>query len=355
MTSALECINWEERLMKLKYNRRIALYGAGKYGENALKNIRDYLPHLKVICFIDDNKVRNSKAIDGVEILSLEEALGQGESFSILITNYYIRPVLEKMERYGFALEDVFFWEELLIEDIGKMELTENVEKLSQSYQNLADYQSKMIFRNMVEARDTKRLALLGRTCQSEQYFPEDIFLLGQDEVFVDAGAFDGDTILRFLDKTSFSYKYIYAFEPDIMNYNKMKERGFGSNIFLYNAGLYDENTELNFAANKGGSSNINVRGTDVIQAIKFDELELPNNQVTFVKMDIEGSELHALMGMAETIKKYKPKLAICIYHKFEDLWELPLYIKSLVPEYQLYIRNYTTYLDEIVLYAVVR
>ena len=56
---------------------------------------------------------------------------------------------------------------------------------------------------------------------------------------------------------------------------------------------------------------------------------------------------------MKETIKKYKPKLAICIYHKFEDLWELPMYIKELVPEYRLYMRNYTTYLDEIVLYAV--
>ena len=70
--------------------------------------------------------------------------------------------------------------------------------------------------------------------------------------------------------------------------------------------------------------------------------------------MDIEGSELKALEGMKQTIKKYKPKLAICIYHKFEDLWELPLYIKKLVPEYQLYIRNYTSYLDEIVLYAAI-
>ncbi len=69
--------------------------------------------------------------------------------------------------------------------------------------------------------------------------------------------------------------------------------------------------------------------------------------------MDIEGAELNALYGMEQTIKRCKPKLAICIYHKFEDLWELPLYIRKLVPEYKLYIRNYTTYLDEIVLYAV--
>ena len=91
-----------------------------------------------------------------------------------------------------------------------------------------------------------------------------------------------------------------------------------------------------------------------MIKVCSFDNLDVPDRNVSFVKMDIEGSERKALEGMKNTILKYKPKLAICVYHKFEDLWELPLYIKKLVPEYKLYIRNYTTYLDEIVLYATI-
>lgn len=165
-------------------------------------------------------------------------------------------------------------------------------------------------------------------------------------------GGYDGDTIEQFLKFSNGIYKHIYSFEPDPENYNKLLNRGYSDKITVYNAGLYRETTQLSFSANKGGSSKVEEEGTDIISVYKFDELDILDNKVTFIKMDIEGSELDALVGMEKTIKKWKPKLAICIYHKFEDLWELPLYIKSLVPEYKLYIRNYTSYLDEIVLYG---
>lgn len=74
---------------------------------------------------------------------------------------------------------------------------------------------------------------------------------------------------------------------------------------------------------------------------------------VTLIKMDIEGAEQEALLGAKRIISEYQPKLAICIYHRIEDLWEIPLLIKELNPEYHLYIRNYEDRLDEIVCYAV--
>ena len=77
-------------------------------------------------------------------------------------------------------------------------------------------------------------------------------------------------------------------------------------------------------------------------------------DKVTFIKMDIEGAELNALKGSREIIKKYKPRLAVSVYHKKEDLIEIPLYIKELVPEYKLYIRHYSNAAIETVLYAVV-
>lgn len=353
MKNYLSDMNWDERLKSLE-GKNAALYGAGKYGRNALDNIRKYLPQLNVVCFLDDNKIRNSGTVDGVEVLSLDEAMEQIGDFNILITNYYVPSVLKKIEDHNFNLNQVFFWSELLIEDIEKTFLEVNTDNLKQSYDFLCDYQSKQIFQSMVEARFTKNTALLSRTCQQNQYFPEDIFSLGQDEVFVDAGAFDGDTIEQFLKNTNFKYKNIYAFEPDKSNYERLLGRNYDANILVYNAGLYDKTTELCFSANKGGSSKIEAEGEDTISVFQFDEMELPDDNITFVKMDIEGSELKALQGMEKVIKRCKPKLAICIYHKFEDLWELPLYIKKLVPEYRLYIRNYTTYLDEIVLYAVV-
>lgn len=352
MENQLSCINWNERLKNLK-ETNVALYGAGKYGKHALENIKKYLPQLNVLFFLDDNKVRNDKKVDGIEIYSLSEALKERTDFSILITNYYINSVLKKIESCNYDVNKVFFWSELLIKDIEKEVLNDNRNKLERVYNDLSDYQSKMIYKKIIEARFTKKIDFLSQTCQTNQYFPEDIFSLSENEVFVDAGAFDGDTIRQFLKITKQKYKYIYAFEPDESNLKKMKKNHYDENIIVYNAGLYDKTAQIGFSANKGGSSTVEIENSNKIQTYKFDELELPDHKITFVKMDIEGSELKALKGMKETIKKYKPKLAICIYHKFEDLWELPMYIKELVPEYRLYMRNYTTYLDEIVLYAV--
>ncbi|MCM1261996.1 MAG: FkbM family methyltransferase [Butyrivibrio sp.] len=319
-----------------------------------MQNIKKYLPQLQIICFIDDNRIRNNEDVEGLKVLSLQEVMEQESDFTIIITNYYVSSVLAKIEAKGFDLNKVFFWSQFLIEDVDHSYLIKNKDNLYRAYDCLEDYLSKMIFENMVTARFDKNIDLLGRTCEKEQYFPDDIFILGNEEVFVDAGAYDGDTIDTFLKHTKQKYKYIYAFEPDKTNYERLLTREYSQNIKVYNAGLYCETGEMNFGSNRGGSSKIEEDGIDIVQVIKFDDLELPEDRVSFIKMDIEGSELNALQGMQETIKKNKPKLAICIYHKFEDLWELPLYIKSLVPEYKLYIRNYTSYLDEIVLYAVI-
>ena len=336
--------------------RPLVLYGAGKYGRQALENIRKYFPHLMVKYFIDDNRVRNSGDIQGIEIKSLEEVLRElGKDFCILITNYYVPEVLEKIERNHFDLSNVFFSSGIMIEDINPLYLNQNLRNLQKAYTMLDDYKSKMIFREMVEARFTKKIDVLSRTCESIQYFPgQEVFCVGDDEVFVDAGAFDGDTIKQFQEITGGKFKYIYAFEPDSMNCQKLREHKYNGNVSLYQAGLYDRTGTVCFSGNQGGSSKIEVGGGEEVDVYRFDELDLPEKGITFVKMDIEGSERKALEGMRQAIREHKPKLAICMYHKFEDLWELPLYIKELVAEYKLYIRNYTTYLDEVVLYATI-
>ncbi len=329
----------------------VVLYGAGKYGKQAMQNINKYFSFLDVKYYIDDNRVRNQ----GENIISLQEAIQKfGMDFYILIANYYVKEVLEKIEKAGFDLSKVLFCSELLIDDVNPQCLKEHDKDLKKVYEFLGDYKSKMIYRTMVESRFTKNIDVLCRTCDAIQYFPSDIWKMNDEEVFVDAGAYDGDTIEQFFKETDYKCKYIYAFEPDRTNYEKLKERQYGEHVKIYNAGLYETTKKISFSANKGGSSKIEEDGEHKVQVYQFDELELPDKAITFIKMDIEGSELKALEGMKQTIKKYKPKLAICIYHKFEDLWELPLYIKKLVPEYQLYIRNYTSYLDEIVLYAAI-
>ena len=93
--------------------------------------------------------------------------------------------------------------------------------------------------------------------------------------------------------------------------------------------------------------------GTVSVPVISIDEAIDPEDRVTIMKMDIEGSELEGLKGARKTIQRDKPKLAICIYHRLEDMTEIPLYIKELVPEYKLYVRHHSSCDSETVLYAV--
>ena len=185
------------------------------------------------------------------------------------------------------------------------------------------------------------------------QYFPSGILEFSENEVFVDAGAFDGDTIEIFVEKTKDrGYKKIYAFEPDNTNYSKLAKRKI-MNLEIHNKGIYSCNSILKFIDNMGGSSKLDNGGEVEVEVVSLDEMNL-KDLPTFIKMDIEGSELEALKGAKEIIKNNKPKLAICIYHKLEGLWEIPLFVKELVPEYKFYIRNYTSNFGEIVLYATV-
>ena len=203
-----------------------------------------------------------------------------------------------------------------------------------------------------------------------DQYFPELVpsFLPLKNEIFVDGGAFDGDTIrgLMKLSEEKGVYKHIYAFEPDPQNYLKLRK--FVSdypNITCYKKGLYSRETTLEFLSGAGMESSVNEfvieRDADCRQfeTINIEVCSIDNvvkDRVTYIKMDIEGSEIEALRGGENTIRRYKPKLAISIYHNTEDLWEIPLYIKEIVPDYKLYVEHHLFSLDcyDTVLYALI-
>ena len=130
---------------------------------------------------------------------------------------------------------------------------------------------------------------------------------------------------------------------------------GIRSKVISVNKGISNVNGIVAFLENEElrGSSAIDKSGNTEIEVVRLDDFIPSDEKITFIKMDIEGAEIDALNGCKNILQKYKPKLAICIYHKPDDLWEIPLLIKRLVPEYQIYIRHYSNYLWETVCYAV--
>jgi FkbM family methyltransferase len=124
--------------------------------------------------------------------------------------------------------------------------------------------------------------------------------------------------------------------------------------VILFNKGVSDKTGRVFFESTGDTSARISEVGSSSIEVITIDEaLQEYEFPVEFIKMDIEGAELAALHGAKETIQKYKPILAICVYHKLDDLITIPQYIKKLVPEYKLYLRHHSKCIFETVLYAV--
>lgn len=121
----------------------------------------------------------------------------------------------------------------------------------------------------------------------------------------------------------------------------------------LYSLGVWSENTKLYFNAMGTGSSHVSEqRGEYIIQTAVLDEM-VYDQKPTYIKMDIEGAEQEALKGCRKIIQTYKPKLAICIYHKPDDLFEIPAMIKEMNPQYKLYVRQYADAWYDTVLYAL--
>lgn len=189
----------------------------------------------------------------------------------------------------------------------------------------------------------------------SEQYFDADIVKYENEEIFVDCGSFDFQTSLYLSERCN--VKKVFAFEPDEANVVKINENvkdcSIGS-VEVFNKGVWNKEERLSFCVGGTTTSYVVDKATD--QTVYLDVVALDDvidEKVTFIKMDIEGSELKALEGAKRLIQTYKPKLAISVYHKPEDLITLPQYILSLVPEYKLYLRHYSNFDHETVLYAV--
>jgi len=186
------------------------------------------------------------------------------------------------------------------------------------------------------------------------QYFDKDIIHFGEDEVYINGGCFNFGTCIEFL-KHCPNPKKIYAFECSEVQFeaceNAINNCSF-KNVEFFKKGLYDSTKTIygsvgwnnQFVAKKSMDYKVEVTSID----------ETVDDKVTFITMDIEGSELAALRGAENTIKRDRPKLAISVYHKPDDLIEIPRYILSLVPEYRLYLRHYSNLHTETVLYAVI-
>lgn len=231
-----------------------------------------------------------------------------------------------------------------------KNDYEKNKDRWQKVFESLEDEESKSTFSNILQYRLTGDYSFMSeyKVNLKEQYFEN--FLNLKKEVFVDCGGFDGDTSEEFIARCS-DYEKIYFFEPSETNLEKSKERLKNySNIEYIEKGVSDCDEVLKFNF-EGSASGICEKGDFQIQTTTIDKFI--KERVTFIKMDLEGWEMKALKGAEEHIKNDAPKLAIAVYHRPQDFYEIFEFIKSINPCYKVYLRHYTQGWSETVMFFI--
>lgn len=170
------------------------------------------------------------------------------------------------------------------------------------------------------------------------------------DATVYDCGAYIGDSVIAICNSIPQKNIHYYAFEPDKENLEKLYQNKFVEyceefRVLPYGVGAKE--CSLNFYipedGNRDGGSFVRLDGGAADSALEIkslDGLGLENYGTVYIKMDIEGFELEALKGATNLIRKYKPYLAICLYHRKNDLIDIPMYIKQLLSDYTFYLRG---------------
>jgi FkbM family methyltransferase len=183
-----------------------------------------------------------------------------------------------------------------------------------------------------------------------EQYFDKELIKDIQEIVFVDGGGYVGDTVAEVIHNFP-NYKKIYSIEPIAENLRIAKrDLAAYKNIEFLQLGLSSHKQTLHFNEERSFSS---MYGSGT-QSIEVDTLDnLIDEKVDYIKLDIEGAEQDAIKGAKKLIKRDKPILAICIYHKAEDWYKIPKQVLAIEPEYNIYLRHYMEGIFESVLYFI--
>ncbi len=213
--------------------------------------------------------------------------------------------------------------------------------QLQRVYDMLSDEKSRRTYESIIKAK-LSGVPDYYFNCESEINEAYGLFELGDNEAYFDIGAYNGDTVLRFCEMTGSKYRNIVAIEPNIKNFNRLvRNTASCADLKCYNYCVGDFCGKINVAKGAGRNANC-LEGTgDEIEAVTIDFL-MDNQEVSLIKIDVEGMEAAVLRGGAKTIERCRPAMDLAAYHRAEDLFLLPLLVNDLCPIKKLYFRHFS-------------
>lgn len=358
---------WKQELRKeyqpyMDRSQGTYIWGTGLLGRFALKQLKQSNLFGEAAAFIDNNEAMAGTVIDGIPVISPDMA---ETNYLIVICSYFFmdieKQIKSKMSNPSLHYRVLPYLDDNIQEwdmfgTINKLDIyRENYKKI---FTKCADEVSREVLDCILNYRFTMKSEWIQKAYDVTndngtgiEYFDAGVIKPQENEVYVDCGGYIGDTVLGFLEFADSGYKKIYYFEPSEGLYHKGKENLKGvHNIALKNTGVGEKAGVMRFAG-EGDSGHIDEHGTETVSIVTLDEVVA--EQPTLIKMDIEGAELSALKGASKLIKESKPKLAICVYHKPEDLFEILELIDSWGIHYKYYFRHYNRGIAGTILYCI--
>ncbi len=329
------------------------------------------LPEVRVIV-ADDVLFSKQRTLDGVDEIVPVQRLREPNTFAdipvvncaySLPTWLLLKRLIDATGRQTFDLPEVLHQLDItLVYQSGTLMREQTLghqAEFAALRERLADEHSRKTLDAILRMRmDGNRAPLLDVLCSGEQeYFSvyrsgDHPINLRTDEHYVDVGAYDGDTVKKFMAAVRDEYSSIHAFEPDPMNFTALQAGLDGLNeprLTLHRQAVSDQNGWLTFSAKGTMGSRADSNGDIDIPSVCLDDVL---TEVTLLKMDVEGHEARVLRGAQRLIATCRPRMAITCYHHALDLLDIVSEIDNIAPNAQLRLRHYSMYFFDTILYV---
>lgn len=319
-------------------HKPIVIYGTGDGADKLLDLCERF--HIKISAiFASDGFVRD-RTFRGYKVESYNNVCERFSDFIILLSfavfkdDMYER-MFELREHHEFYAPDMpLFGGDILTPD----DVRERADEIRQAYDILADEQSKKVLECVLKYKITGEIQYL-RECESDR---DEIFKklkLPKNPVYLDLGAYDGDTVYEFFERFPDCARAV-AVEPDKANYKKLQSnlKKWNLPVRAVNKAVWSHFCELQFSMESSRNSHAG-NGADTVLADSIDNIIC--TRADYIKMDVEGAERQALSGMTATMRDYNPSLCVSAYHQTCDFFTLVNEISEICPNHSIYLRHH--------------
>ena len=344
-----------DRLADVRDNGlRLFLFGAGLVGRQTAAHAISH--GVTPLAFLDNDSARRGDTIAGVPVCAPAD-LDLHDGTVVICTGRHhdeIRAQLASagakrilsLSELGFLLGGPTGAEGARFDD-----LRDNRFRYIGLLARLTDEASRRVLAAVLRHRLTLLDAPLRDACSGDQWFIPEVFAPRPDAVFVDGGAYDGDSAAEFVKRSGGAWRALELFEPDKRQAERARRRlASVDRVRVHAAGLSDAPGTARFTPTGGMDGSIAANGCETVDVVTVDDTI--GSRVTYLKLDVEGGEEAALRGARRAITAAHPVLAIAAYHRAADLWRIPAWIDALGAGYRLYLSHHTELAFETVVYA---